>query len=47
MAQAFTDDLPDGQSEIFFSRGLDRHSADLPVGQISRSISPAQKGRTV
>ena len=26
-------DLPDGASEIFFARGLDRQMTDLPVGQ--------------
>src|SRR6202023_1843282 len=35
MARSCKDDLPDGLSEIFFARGLDRHVADLPVGQIS------------
>ena len=28
-------DLPDGTSEIFFARGLDMNSSDLPVGQIT------------
>jgi hypothetical protein len=35
MAQASKGDLPDGESEKFFATGLDRHFADLPVGQIT------------
>ena len=33
MARTCRDDLPDGESEIFFETGLDRQIADLPVGQ--------------
>jgi hypothetical protein len=39
MARACRDDLPDGQSEIFLQRGLDRDGpqmTDLPVGQINQ-----------
>ena len=35
MGRAYKSDLPDGLSEIFFARGLDRNSRTLPVGQIS------------
>jgi len=35
MARTCRDDLPDGESGIFFETGLDRQIADLPVGQIS------------
>jgi hypothetical protein len=31
--------LPDGESEKFFAKGLDRKIARQPVGQISRSAS--------
>jgi hypothetical protein len=32
-------DLPDGESEIFLQRGLERDFADLPVGHIGRILS--------
>jgi len=35
MGQAYKSDLPDGLSEIFFARGLDRNSRTPPVGQIT------------
>src|SRR6266702_6326293 len=35
MGRAYKSDLPDGLSEIFLARGLDRNSRTLPVGQIS------------
>jgi hypothetical protein len=34
-ARAYKSDLPDGLSEIFFPRPLDRNSRTLPVGQIT------------
>jgi hypothetical protein len=34
-ARTYKSDLPDGLSEIFFARGLDRNSRTLPVGQIT------------
>jgi hypothetical protein len=46
MARACRDDLPDGQSGIFLQKGLDRdgtQATDLPVGQITRPYSAAQK----
>jgi hypothetical protein len=45
MAQTGRTDLPDGESEKFFERGLDRQAGDLPVGQIlaaPRWVSQAQ-----
>jgi hypothetical protein len=35
MGRAYKSDLPDGLSEIFFARGLDRNSRSQPVGQIT------------
>jgi hypothetical protein len=35
MGRACRDDLPDGESEIFLQKGLDRDFAKLPVGQIT------------
>jgi hypothetical protein len=42
MAQAFRDDLPDGQNGKFLRTGLDRQLTDLPVGHLDPvSIKPA------
>jgi hypothetical protein len=37
MARGLKDDLPDGESELFFRKGLYRAFAKLPDGQISYS----------
>jgi len=43
MARGLKDDLPDGESELFFREGLDRGFAKLPDGQISGAHgSPAR-----
>jgi hypothetical protein len=45
-ARAGTPDLPDGESEKFFARGLDRifaMNADLPVGSICRAEKSLQR----
>jgi hypothetical protein len=49
MARGLKDDLPDGKSELFFRKGLDRGFAKLPDGQISAANSAAsrQSGRGV
>jgi hypothetical protein len=40
-------DLPDGLSDIFFTRGLDSQFADLPVGQItSAPVSKKVRARS-
>jgi hypothetical protein len=35
------DDLPDGESDLFFRKGLDSGFAKLPDGQISYSPKPS------
>jgi len=39
MARTCRDDLPDGGSEIFLQRGLDRKIATTPDGQITGGYS--------
>jgi hypothetical protein len=39
MARGLKDDLPDGESELFFRKGLDRGFEKLPDGQISAANS--------
>jgi hypothetical protein len=45
-ARVSATDLPDGASEIFFARGLDRQMTDLPVGQQLRDVSSSFRGAT-
>jgi hypothetical protein len=37
-ARTSAPDLPDGTSGIFFAKGLDSLTADLPVGQMTRPV---------
>jgi hypothetical protein len=47
-ARAYKSDLPDGLSEIFFARPLDRNSRPLPVGQITEvSCTPLTRYSTL